>query len=128
MDDAELREQAWFDARMAREKEKRDEIAQLRTDLATALRESAELIAQRDTALGALKAERAAHAEIRKALDICSAVHNHNVKLKTSLESTRAELAKAGARVKAVEALCQDADDRGHADVDAAEVLEALRG
>lgn len=43
----------------------------------------------------ALESERTETARLRKMLDVCSAVHGHNVKLKADLESARAELARS---------------------------------
>lgn len=80
-----------------------------------------------------------AHAETRAALEALNADYGtllgESNAHETALESTRTELAswrrtaeKLESRVKVVEKLCQDADELGHPDVDAADVLEALRG
>lgn len=121
------------------------ENAQLRTQLATVTAGREALDAdwkRRHTIwLEQQALEIAAHAETRKMLDICSVVHNHNVKLKADLESTRGELDrmrenenrraqerdKAEARVKNALAYLTDKDDiestPGHAIGHAVEVL-----
>lgn len=70
--------------------------------------------------------EREAHAETRKALDICSVVHNHNVKLKADLESTRAALAQSEARVAAALACAKGTGEAWTAI--GPRMLKALRG
>lgn len=70
-------------------------------DREEAQRMRGEWLAERKRWTDDLATERAAREETKRMLDICSAVHNHNVKLKADLESTRAALAKAEARVAA---------------------------
>jgi hypothetical protein len=81
-----------------------DEIAQLRADLATVTAENAELTREQVEYETDLTAKRAAHAETRKALELERAAHWLSVGTAAhALESTRAELAKAEARVKELE-------------------------
>lgn len=87
---------------------------QLRADLATALRESADLIAQRDTALGLCKERERELAEVSAEKDdlqgeivsereLCSEALRNQGRLRNERDTTRAELARSEARVKALE-------------------------
>ena len=75
----------------------RAELAEQRREWAEARLEADDLRAGRDALAGALltrsgelEETRAEVARLNKMLDVCSAVHEHNVKLKATLEETRA--------------------------------------
>lgn len=87
------------------------ESAQLRADLATVTAERNRQMARGDDYYSEWQAERVAHAETRKALESSRAqygCYKHSAMqtvglLRIQLDSTRAELAKAEARVKELE-------------------------